>query len=83
MEMAGDVIERIFNTVPQADIKERELRLKNLNGIFRILNKEKLVAREVLLIDDVCTTGATLNECAKVLKANGALKITALVIARR
>ena len=82
MEMAGDLIERTVSTVPQADIKEREERLKNLNGIFKILNKEKIIGREVLLIDDVCTTGATLNECAKVLKANGATKIIALVIAR-
>jgi competence protein ComFC len=82
MVMAGDVIERTANTIPQADIKEREERLKNLSGIFRVLTKEKIIGREVLLIDDVCTTGATLNECAKVLKDNGAIKVTALVIAR-
>jgi ComF family protein len=82
METASDVIERMVNTVPQADIKEREERLKNLNGIFGIFNKEKITGREVLLIDDICTTGATLNECAKVLKANGATKVTSLVVAR-
>lgn len=82
MEMAGDVIERTVNATPQADIKEKEKRLKNLNGIFRIMNKEKLVGREVLLIDDICTTGATLNECAKVLKTSGATKVIALVVAR-
>jgi len=82
MEMAGDVIERTVNITPQADIKEKEERLKNLSGIFKILNKDKLIGREVLLIDDICTTGATLNECAKVLKANGALKIIGLVVAR-
>ena len=82
MEMAGDVIERAGNAIPQADIKEREERLKNMNGIFRIKNGNKLTGREVLLIDDVCTTGATLNECAKVLKENGATKVIALVVAR-
>jgi len=82
MEMATDIIERVGNAVPQADIKEREERLKNLNGIFKIKNKEKIIGRNVLLIDDVCTTGATLNECARVLKANGASKIMALVVAR-
>src|SRR3989344_4750871 len=82
MEMVGDIIERVGNAIPQADIKEREERLKNLNGIFKIINKEKITGREVLLIDDVCTTGATLNECARVLKANGASKIMALVVAR-
>ncbi len=82
MEMADDVIERTTNTIPQADIKEREERLKNLSGIFKIKNKNKLVGREVILIDDICTTGATLNECAKVLKANGASKVIGLVVAR-
>ncbi len=81
-EMASDVIERSGNAAPQADIKEREERLKNLNGIFKVKNGIKIVGREILLIDDVCTTGATLNECAKVLKANGATKVVALVIAR-
>ncbi len=84
MEITSDIIERSGNAVPQADIKKREERLKNLNGVFKIRNnnKDKLIGREVILIDDVCTTGATLNECAKVLKANGALKVTGLVIAR-
>ncbi len=82
MEMAHDVIERTINTAPQADIKEREERLKNLNGIFKIKNGIKITGREILLIDDVCTTGATLNECAKVLRSNGASKVVALVIAR-
>jgi predicted amidophosphoribosyltransferase len=82
MEIVSDVIGRMVNTVPQADIKDREERLKNLSGIFKILNKEKIVGRDVLLVDDICTTGATLNECARVLKESGASKITALVIAR-
>ena len=82
MEMAIEVIERIGNTIPQADIKEREERLKNLNGIFKIKNKNQLVGREVLLVDDICTTGATLNECAKVLKQSGASRVVSLVIAR-
>jgi len=82
MEMADDLIERTVSTIPQADIKEREERLKNLNGIFRIKNKDRIVGREILLIDDVCTTGATLNECAKTLKAGGASRVVALVVAR-
>lgn len=82
MEMANCVIERTVNATPQADIKEREERLKNLNGVFRVKNGIKIVGREILLIDDICTTGATLNECAKVLKANGASRVVALVIAR-
>lgn len=84
MEIACDVIERKIHSTPQADIKEKEERLKNLNGIFKIRKNRScdLFGREVLLIDDICTTGATLNECAKVLKQNGATKVVALVVAR-
>ena len=82
MEMALDVIERTGNAIPQVDIKERKERLKNLNGIFEIKNGSRIVGREILLIDDVCTTGATLNECARALKGGGARKVVALVIAR-
>ncbi len=82
MEVASDVIERTTNTTPQADIEDREQRLKNPNGIFKVGKKENLVGREVLLIDDVCTTGATLNECAKILKVNGVTKVVGLVVAR-
>lgn len=92
MEMTSNAIKRTINSTPQADIKNREERLKNLNGVFsvrggsasggKILNQNKLVGREILLVDDICTTGATLNECAKILKANGVSKVVALVIAR-
>lgn len=82
MEMANDVIGRVINTIPQADIKEREERLKNLNGVFVIKNGSKVVGREIILIDDVCTTGATLNECARVLKECGVKRVVALVVAR-
>lgn len=82
MELVCDGIRRISHTTPQADIKEKEKRLRNLNGVFRVACKDKLIGREVLLIDDVCTTGATLNECAQILKESGATKVMALVIAR-
>lgn len=82
VELALDAIERSSGSTPQADIKEREKRLKNLNGVFKIKNGIGIIGREILLIDDVCTTGATLNECAKVLKDNGASRVVALVVAR-
>lgn len=58
-------------------------RLKNVSGMFEFTkNIEKYVGKNVLIVDDVCTTMATLEECAKVLKSAGISKVTGIVIAR-
>ena len=56
-------------------------RKKNITDCFAWQGKN-LQNKNILLIDDVVTTGSTLNECAKVLKQNGAGKIYGLVIAK-
>lgn len=82
VDFDAKVLIRKKETPPQAEIENREVRLKNpLNG-FKILNKDKIKNRSILLIDDIATTGATLNECARVLKENGAKEVTGLVFAR-
>ena len=75
-----NVLIRNKNIKPQADIEDRENRMNNIKDSFEC--STNLNGRNVILVDDICTTGATLNECAKVLAANGAGKISALVIAR-
>ena len=82
MEYAAGALVKIKNKTPQTDIKERAERLANQKGAFFCAEPEKVSGRAVLLIDDVCTTGATLNECAKVLKENGVKNVMVLVIAR-
>ena len=77
-----DVLKRTKKSKPQVEVSEREDRLKNVTGLFSVFDKNLVNGRTILLIDDVCTTGATLNEAAKVLKENGASKVTALVVAR-
>lgn len=61
---------------------EREERLKNVLGSFSASPRPSLGERKIILIDDVATTGATLNECAKVLKKEGAGEVWGLVVAR-
>lgn len=58
-----------------------EQRRQNLAGAFA-WSSRSAVPEEVLLVDDVFTTGSTLQECAKVLKANGSRKVWGLVLAR-
>ena len=67
---------------PQADIEGRNQRIENARGLYACVQPVLAQDRHIILIDDVCTTGATLNECARVLKAAGAKHVSALVLAR-
>ncbi|MDR0576236.1 MAG: ComF family protein [Candidatus Accumulibacter sp.] len=73
------VCERVRNTPAQAGLswKKRE---KNIRGAFRCARD--LPGRRILLVDDVMTTGASLEECARTLKRHGAAEVTLLVAAR-
>lgn len=82
LSYVGDVLIRTANYKHQADIKTKEDRFNNVKNNFIATNSEVIKGRTVLLVDDICTTGATLNECARVLKEGGAKKVIGLVIAR-
>jgi competence protein ComFC len=69
------------NTPPQARTSTVEERRDNVVGVFDCRDG-RLRGRQVLLIDDVATSGATLDACAAVLKASGAVSVWALVLAR-
>jgi ComF family protein len=73
-------LQRIRPTYPQTALKEKE-RMRNVKGAFMYTGKN-LHQKTILLIDDVYTSGSTVNECAKVLKKNGALRIDVLTLAR-
>lgn len=68
-------------TEHQARIEDRQKRLSNIVGSFAVRNPEKIKGRNIILIDDVTTTGATLNEAKKTLKQAGAKKVIAFAIA--
>jgi len=72
---------RRYNTRPQVGLKARE-RLINIRGIFSANKNQLLKNKKILLVDDVITTGATMQECAKVLKQAGAKEVWGLVIAQ-
>ena len=56
-------------------------RLKNVEGAFAVRYGHGFAGRNICLVDDIKTTGATLNECARTLKQAGAAKVFALVLA--
>lgn len=76
------ILIRIKNTIPQAQIKNRGERIKNIQGVFALKNPEMIKNKIIILIDDISTTGATMEECAKILKTNGAKQVWAITLAR-
>lgn len=72
---------RLKNTPAQARTTSIRARRDNVARAFACLDKE-LKGKQVLLIDDVCTTGATLDACADVLRKVGAASIWGLTVAR-
>ena len=60
----------------------RKNRLENLKDAFKVKDKKSIKRKVVLLVDDIYTTGSTLNECARTLKDAGASKVIGLVLAR-
>lgn len=81
MELDNNLLKRVKNTSPQVKLKS-EQRAKNIQGAFGLNCRKVAMPRSYLLIDDVITTGATMNEIAKVLKENGAKRVWALALAR-
>jgi ComF family protein len=79
--LISDCLVKIKETKDQVELSEKERR-ENVKGVFFVKNKEEIVGRNILLVDDVFTTGATMEEAARVLKEAGAEKIVGIVIAK-
>ncbi|NNG00629.1 MAG: ComF family protein [Desulfobacteraceae bacterium] len=77
----NDLIVRHRHTMPQQGLNRKE-RQRNIRDAFRIHAARRIEKKHVLLVDDVYTTGATLNECARVLFGNGALDVDVITLAR-
>lgn len=74
------ILKRIKYTESQTKIKRAE-RKKNIRNAFRVINKANVKGLNVLLVDDLITTGSTANECAKKLMQAGANKVYLAAIA--
>lgn len=81
LAVSCDALLRSCWTEPQTRLK-REERLQNVKGAFHVADAGKVRDRYLLLVDDVYTTGTTLNECAKTLKAAGAAAVHAVTVSR-
>lgn len=70
------------NTLPQRGLKAKD-REKNIQGSFGVPDRSEIEGKKILLIDDVMTTGATVNECAKVLLMEGKVRYTDVYVLTR
>lgn len=77
--MSKDIIKRIRNTKSQTKLTDNARR-KNIHNAFQI-KSNGIKGKRIILIDDVMTTGVTINECAKVLKEAGAEEVYSCVAA--
>jgi ComF family protein len=70
------------NTPPQRGL-DAEDRQKNIKDSFEVSDRSKIEGKRILLIDDVMTTGATINECARVLLRDGKVRYTDVLVLTR
>ena len=74
-------LRRSRRTITQTDLPEAQ-RLENVSGAFRLRRGARITGQVLVLVDDVSTTGATLDACARVLMEGGAAEVRALTAAR-
>ena len=80
-EVVFDVLRRRKHSKPQVKLSRVE-RQRNIKGVFTTSERGRCHNKKVVLIDDVYTTGSTVNECAKVLRRSGAKEIVVLTFAK-
>jgi len=81
IEMDDYSLKKMKNNLPQAGLGKEE-RTDNIKGCYQVGEKNSIKDKKIILIDDVYTTGATMEECAKALKESGAKEVWGLTIAR-
>ena len=80
-QIEREVLSRILPTAPQTGLDRRQ-RTANIKNAFELVDESKIVDKRILLVDDVYTTGATVNECARLLLHHGAGHVDVLSLAR-
>ena len=81
MPMDATSLARTRATDQQVKQADRGARRDNMKGAFAVIDTATVTGRDIVLIDDVSTTGATLDDCARALKASGARTVSAIVLA--
>lgn len=81
LKLEKQVLVKQKDIKPQSSLSKKE-RVENVRNAYKIENKEKIIGKKIILLDDIYTTGNTVNECSRILKEYGAKQINVLTIAR-
>ena len=81
LEVFNDILIKSINTVPQSILNSVE-RKKSVKGIYKIKQIQQIENKNVLLIDDIYTTGSTVNECCKMLRNGNPKLLDVITIAK-
>lgn len=81
MTIYTDVLKKQKNTVPQSSLGKKD-RIKNAQNVYKVENAQKILNNNVVILDDIYTTGATTSECKKILELAGAKKVGIITIAK-
>lgn len=81
IKLQVDILKKDKNIVAQSTLDKKQ-RSENIKGVYKVINKQKIIDRKILLLDDIYTTGSTANECSKVLKEAGCTEVGIITIAK-
>lgn len=77
-----ETLRKCRDTSAQSSLDDDERRKTNVHGVYQCTDPSLIEGKRVLLVDDVVTTGSTLSECARTLRAAGAADVVAVTLAR-
>ena len=81
LELVNNCLIKTKNIIEQSKLKKEE-RQNNIQGVYSLQNPQKITNQKILLVDDIYTTGSTVNECSKILKQANPKTIGVLVLAK-
>ncbi len=80
IKLLNDVLIKTKKTKDQHNLSEHE-RKKNLSNVFKLKNNEMIYDKNILILDDILTTGTTLKNCGKLIREGGAKSVYGLTLA--
>lgn len=81
IELVNNCLVKSKNIIEQSKLNKEE-RIKNIQGVYTLINPMKIEGQKILLIDDIFTTGSTVNECCKTLHKTNIKEVSVLTIAK-